>query len=397
VKRGLPVTYRRLYGYDWDKQSNRLTPNQDYPNLKLIFSLVLHDGWGYKPVLQELKRRGILSPSGMPEWNKQTLSSILHNPVYAGRFYALKVQSCEPTQRPKKSKRVNSSQKRLKLEDAHYMPSVQVVDPPITWEQRGRIFAQLAEHQKLSQRNAKNDYLLRGEILCGTHYGKQGEPRRYHGQPHNGSWRYVCPVGGCNRPFIRGPEIERLVKFYVKLLFVSQPNDSYSLFDDTHRRKTIEQVTRELRECEAKHQKRIHLQARLEHRFLEDEVDIDVYQDLKDSYEVERDGIRRRMDELLDQLNQLGREHEAAESLEEMALKYQLKLLADGDRLTNEEWRSLFTALNLRLRVEDNANGPFSDMRDMVVEVGVPLRGIKFPTPKSGTSVNIVSDNPEPG
>jgi len=183
------------------------------------------------------------------------------------------------------------------------------------------------------------------------------------------------------------------VKFYVKLLFVSQPNDSYPLFNDTHRRKTIEQVTRELRECEAKHQKRIHSLARLEHRFLEDEVDRDVYQDLKDSYEVERDGIRRRMDELLDQLNQLGREHEAAESLEEMALKYQLKLLADGDRLTNEEWRSLFTALNLRLRVED-ANGPFLDMRDMVVEVGVPLRGIKFPTPKSGTSVNIVSDTP---
>ncbi|MBA7635060.1 hypothetical protein ES703_42660 [subsurface metagenome] len=201
VKRGLPVTYRPIYGYDWDKQNNRLIPNADYPNLKLIFSLVLHDGWGYTPVLQELKRRGILSPSGQPEWNKQTLSSILRNPVYAGRFYALKVRSCEPTQRPKRSKRVNSSQKRLKLEEAHYMPNVQVVDPPITWEQRGRIFAQLAEHQKLSQRNAKNDYLLRGVILCGTHYGKQGEPRRYHGQPHNGSWRYVCPVGGCNRPF----------------------------------------------------------------------------------------------------------------------------------------------------------------------------------------------------
>ncbi|GAJ00131.1 unnamed protein product, partial [marine sediment metagenome] len=230
MKRGLPVTYRRLYGYDWDKPNNRLIPNADYPNLKLIFSLVL-DGMGYTSVLQELKRRGILSPGGMPEWSKETISGILHNPIYAGRFYALKVQSCEPTQRPKKSKRVNSSQKRLKLEDAHYMPGIEIVNPPIRWSDREKIFAQLADHQKLAQRNAKNDYLLRGVIICGTHYGKQGEPRRYHGQPHHDSWRYVCPVGGCTRPFIRGPEIEQIVKFYIKCLFIGQPSDS-PLFDD---------------------------------------------------------------------------------------------------------------------------------------------------------------------
>ncbi len=392
VKRGLPVTYRRPYGYDWDKQKNRLLPNAQYPNVKLIFNLVLNRGWGYQPVIDELKKRGILSPAGLVEWNKQTLSGILHNPVYAGRFYALKVQSCEPTQRPKKSKRVNSSQRRLRLEDAHYMANIQVIDPPITWEQRERIFTQLAEHQKLSQRNAQRDYLLRGVILCGTHYGKQGEPRRYHGQPHHDSWRYTCPVGGCTRPFIRGHEIEQLVKFYVKCLFIGQPSNS-PLFDDTHRRQAAQELERELRECEAKLQKRIQMLAKEEMRFLAGEVDQDTYDLVKAALVVERNGLEVRRRELLEHMNQLGREREAAGSLEEMALKYRLKLLADGDRLTNEEWRNLFTALNLRVRVEDNANGP-SDMRDMVVEVGVPLRGIKFPTP--GTGVDIASVTPAP-
>ncbi len=173
VKYGKPVTYRPIYGYDWDKENNRLVPNAQYPNLKLIFDMMIA-GSTYFPVLQELKKRGILSPSGQLEWNKTTLSGILHNPAYAGRFHALKTHACEPSQRPKKSKRVNSSQKRLKLEESYYLANIEVVNPPIDWEQRARIIEQLAQHQKLSQRNANRDYLLRGLIICGTHQGKKG-------------------------------------------------------------------------------------------------------------------------------------------------------------------------------------------------------------------------------
>lgn len=137
--RHLPVTYRTVYGYDWDKEGNRLLPNAQYPNVKLIFDLILNQGWSYQPVIDELKRRGILSPSGMLEWNKSTISGILYNPTYAARFYALKSRAVEPSQRPKKSGRVNSSQKRLKLDEAHYLSNVEVVDAPITWEERERI------------------------------------------------------------------------------------------------------------------------------------------------------------------------------------------------------------------------------------------------------------------
>ena len=375
VKRGLPVTYRPTYGYDWDKQNNRLTPNEDYPNLKLIFSLVLNDGLGYTPVLQELKRRGILSPTGQPEWNKQTLSSMLHNPTYAGRFYALKVRSCEPT-RPKKSNRVNSSQKRLTLDEAHYMPEVQVIDAPITWEQRERIFAQLAEHQKLAQRNAKRDYLLRGLVICSSHRGKQGEPRRYHGQPHHDIWRYVCPVGGCSRPFIRGPELEEAAKFFVKMLFIGKAEDIVA--SNAARRRSIEDLDCELREWDAKYQKKTQQLATMERRLLDGEVDRDTYDLVKLSLLVERKGIVVRQNELLDEKAEVGREKAAIESLQMLAVKYDMRVLST--ELSNAEWRDIFVALNLHIRVEPQAtDGQYLNMPDVVFDVGVPVSAATYP------------------
>lgn len=380
VKRGLPVTYRVLYGYDWDKQNQRLLPNAQYPNVKLIFDLVLNQGWGYQLVIDELKRMGILSPTGMTAWNKQTISSILHNPTYAGRFYALKVCSCEPTQRPKKSKRVNSSQRRLKLEEAHYMPNIEVVDPPIMWEDRDRIDAQLADHQKLSLRSANNDYLLRGLILCGTHHGKLGEPRRYHGRPHQGSWAYVCPastrVDKCFRPFIRGPELDDAAKFFIKMLFIGNADDIVA--SNAHRR-PIEDLDRELRELDRKYQKKTQELARA-YRDLSD--DADTYDLVKAGLVVQRNGIVTQQKELLDQKNQIGREKAAAESLRELAMKYSLRVLST--ELSNTEWRDLFVALNLRISVEaedpgpsDGRRGHYHNMPGVVFEVGVPLTALQ--------------------
>ena len=390
VKYHKPVTYRPIYGYDWDKRNNRLLPNAQYPNVKLIFDLVLNRGWGYQPVIDELKKRGILSPTGMAEWNKQALSGILHNPTYAGRFYALKVRACEPTHRPKKSSRVNSSQKRLPLSEAHYMPEIEVVDPPIAWEQRERILQQLAEHQKLSQRNAQNDYLLRGRIFCGTHRGKQGEARRYHGRPHQGSFAYVCPastrVDKCFRPFIRGPELDDAAKFFIQMLFIGKADDIVA--SSAHRR-PIEDLDRELRELDRKYQKKTQELARA-YRDLSD--DADTYDLVKASLVVERNGIVTQQKELLDEKNQIGREKAAAESLRELAMKYSLRVLST--ELSNAEWRDLFVALNLRISVEaeapgssDGRRGHYLNMPGVVFEVGVPLTALQ--------NVSIASVTPE--
>lgn len=375
--RHLPVTYRAVYGFDWDKEGNRLLPNAQCLNVKLIFDLVLNQGWSYQPVMDELKRRGILSPTGQPEWNKSTLSGILHNPTYAGRFYALKSRVVEPSQ-PKKSSRVNSSQKRLPLSEAHYMPEIEVVDPPITWEQRGRILQQLAEHQKLSQRNARADYLLRGLVVCGIHRGKQGEPRRYYGRPHQGSFAYICPASTrldkCFRPFIRGPELDEAAKFFVKMLFIGEADDIVA--SNAARRRSIEDLDRELRELDTKYQKKTQQLTRAYRDLVDGKIDEDMYDVFKASLFVERNGIAARQKELLAEKAEVGREKAAVESLQMLAMKYSLRVLST--ELGNAEWRDIFTTLNFHIRVE---------AEDPVFEVGVPL----------STNVPIALGNPEPG
>lgn len=393
VKRGLPVTYRAISGFDWDKQNNRLLPNAQYPNVKLIFDLVLNRGWSYQPVIDELKRRGILSPTGQPEWNKSTISGILYNPVYAGRFYALKVRSCEPTQRPKKNKRVNSSQRRLSLDEAYYMPNIEVVNPPIRWSDREKIFSQLADHQKLAQRNAQSDYLLRGMIICGTHRGKQGEPRKYYGRPHQASFAYICPastrVDKCFRPFIHGPELDRVVKLFIKMLFIVKSEDIVA--SNASRRRSIEDLDRELRELDRKYQKKVKELARA-YRDLSD--DPDTYDIVKASLVVERNGIVTQQRELEDEKNQVGREKAAAESLRMLAAKYDMRVLST--ELSNSAWRDLFVALNLQIVVhaedpEEPSDGRrchYHNMPGVVFQVGVPLTALQ--------NVSIASVTPEP-
>jgi len=61
------------------------------------------------------------------------------------------------------------------------LPEVEIVNPPITWEQFLRIQQRVKANQQLAQRNAKHDYMLRGFICCGKHEGKKGEPRIYFG------------------------------------------------------------------------------------------------------------------------------------------------------------------------------------------------------------------------
>lgn len=353
TKRGLPTTYHKLFGYQWDKENKRLVPDHNWPKVKLIFDMLL-DGASYHPIIQTLKRRGILSPSGQGEWNKAALSSFTHNPAYAGRYYALKKVSVEPNKR-KTNSYGNSSVRMLPLNEAHYMPEIKVVDPPISWEQRQRILEQLAVHQKLAQRNAKQDYLLRGLIFCESHRGKRGEPRKYHGQPHYDSWRYVCPVGGCTLPYLPGPYIEKMATFYVKLILAMQPNEFYKLISNTPNRNELKKsLHNELSALRAKYSKNIDAETELEERFLNGKVLPEVHQRLKTKLQTEREWIQKQEGIKLNELAQLGHEDQAVMSLEHI----QRKLVHRLDKLTKEEWKGVFATLHFELHIRAKAFDP---------------------------------------
>ena len=377
VKFRKPICTHKLYGYKWDEIGLHLLPNDEWPNIKLIFDMLLN-GASYTPIIRALDKRSILSPSGQREWNKTALSNIVHNPTYAGRYFALKKVAVEPKQR-KTSSYGNSSCRKLPLEQAEYLPEVKIMDPPITWEQRGRIIDQLAKHQKLAERNAKRKYLLRGIIVCGIHKGKGGQGRIYHGQPHPhnpNSWRYTCPVGGCLHSHIDGPQIELWLTGMLTTILIQQPDQFYQWISDPNNRKQLEtNLEKDLRKVEARCNRSLQHEASLEDSYIKNEIDEAVYPLLKAKYRNERQSAKTWRDEILAQLGQLGREKEVIDSVGDIRFRLISKHM--HSQITYDQWRQLFAALNVEVHVEASGEPAFISLRKrkggITDALGVPL------------------------
>jgi len=379
TKKRLPVTYRQPLGYDWDRKNNRLVPNGDHETVKLLFRLAIQ-GKSYDYIIAEFKCRGILSPTGQPEWNKHTISSIIHNPVYAGQYYALKSRVREPLKRNGKTYG-KSSVERLPLENWYHLPEVGVVDPPITLEQRALLLAQLQKRQNLSQRNARRSYLLRGLIFCDTHKGKKGEPRRYHGQPYHSSWKYVCPVSKCDSPYLDGPHTEEYMKEWVSTLFHFTDDKFYKLItDEGMKGKTRKAIDSEIDKLEREGARLLDNLVFVEDRLANGLITTEEHDRLRLKYQGRRTLIKERQDMLLGELSQLEHEKGAVDTfarLRDMFLtrlrrsvgpinwqylpeagpevrewyEEQTKDDIKASPLSAGEWRELFTTLNFRLTI----------------------------------------------
>ena len=362
----LPVTHRKPYGYNWAGE-RQLEPNSDYDTVKLIFALSL-DGKSYDYIIAELKKRAIKSPSGLDEWNKHTISSIIRNPVYCGKYYAFKSEVITPKKR-NGTTYGKTSVKRLPIDQWHYIPEIEVINPPITIEQRALLLDQLKARQKLASRNAKREYLLRGMVFCETHKGKNGGPRIYHGQPHRGSWRYACPVGGCDSQYLDGEALEHVVKYdIVGPIFAMRDDEFYSQVMGKETRNKIEQgLKTDLKKLELELEQVIAKTAALEDERISGKfTDQDVYDRLRLKYQARREQIKARQDLALGQLAQLGRERQALESWQEIKAKFLGRLqfepqtlfeehsageIIEGKELTFNEWRELLTTLNFKIHV----------------------------------------------
>ncbi len=408
IRRRLPVTFHKLYGYQWDRTTPdrpRLVPNGEYESLKLVFKL-LQDGLGYDKVINELKERAIPSPSGNLEWNKPALSNIVHNPCYAGRYFSLKKEAVPPKEH-KPGTYGNSSVRRKPLTEAVYIPEIEIIDPPITWEQRGLLLDQLEKHQKLASRNAKHDYLLRGIIFCETHRGKNGEPRRFHGIPKRDTHYYACPVGGCENPYVDGPEMDF---FTIQILFslLHEANDEtfYKMFGgevDTILAENPENALHsELDRLHDENSRIINKLARLEDERLSGKYDgkeSAIYDNLWQQYSKRRTNIENRINDILKQLGTLARSQQAIKNLKDlrdkvsdglftyfmayapkrMAKQLGFRYLPDVPPDTMERafelWRDIFSLLQIEIHIYD-ASARGSDI--MPAKIGKKTINLAF-------------------
>ena len=226
-KKGMPPTIAKVYGMKWPKgelgkykPDGKYEPDANYSNAKLIFEL-----WFEKCNLdyigKELLRRGIPSPRGKTVWASCSVTTILKNPIYAGRTATLKYERLEPKKRRKNT--FGKTCAHLKPESEwHYLEGL-VINPIITWEQHLDIIKRLLTNKENASRNAKHNYLLRGLISCQLCHGT----RHYVGvQTTRGKDKYVCnkswAVGYGERCLARPmdkEELEQGVKEKIRAFF----------------------------------------------------------------------------------------------------------------------------------------------------------------------------------
>ena len=226
--KGLPTSSQPPFGYDYltlqnGRDHTRLIPNKDWPVVRHIWRLAL-GGMSMRRIVRDLHQKGVPTARGKPLWAVQVIHQILHNPVYGGRYHALRKRKTTPKQRRADTYGKTSSEMRP-VDEWVYLTKVVIERPVVSWDEYLAIQDRLDANKRYSRRNAKRQYLLRGLITCEEHN------RTYFGRPRSGKsgHGYVCPIANtvdasikkCKRKWMGGPTLEREVWDRVVTLLTS--------------------------------------------------------------------------------------------------------------------------------------------------------------------------------
>ena len=218
---GLPVNGSAPYGYRlrYDLSNGSKTPvafepvPQAHQVVSIIWKMAL-EGTSLRGICRSLVDQGIPAPKGGLAWNNPTVLRILKNPIYAGRYHALKTEAVEPTKR-RADTYGRSSEKRREQGEWVYLEGFPVESPIVTWVEWESVQERLKLNKLRSRRNANQTYLLSGMFFCG-HDGWRLAVDGRHNRP---SHSYRCPkgqlksVGGesCKTGHIHGVTADELV------------------------------------------------------------------------------------------------------------------------------------------------------------------------------------------
>lgn len=95
---------RVCYGYKHDKDCNLTIDEEKAENVKLIFHLYLQ-GYSLSGVSKELKKRGILTPTGKETWTSVAIDKVLCNEKYTGKVILQKTYVPDVLKREQKPNR----------------------------------------------------------------------------------------------------------------------------------------------------------------------------------------------------------------------------------------------------------------------------------------------------
>ena len=202
---------RSCYGYTNDSQGNLIIDKDKAENVELIFSLYL-SGYSLSNIAKELKRKGILSPTGTETWTSMMIDKILTNEKYVGNVILQKTYI--PDVLKQKQKKNEGEVARYLYENNHVGIIDQEMFEAVQEERSRRTNVELNGKGKTVRKNTRfssNDSLS-GKIQCGE-CGRNF--RRI--TTHSGEivWRCAGRVeknGTCKARTVKQSEIDEFIK-----------------------------------------------------------------------------------------------------------------------------------------------------------------------------------------
>jgi site-specific DNA recombinase len=172
VKKGQVLGTNTPFGYRFVRKTDKTLAHwevdpQEADIVRRVYNLYLKDGLKGSTIAKRLEAEGIPSRSSYKKWWPSLIYSILKNKTYIGIAQMYKTRCVEP----KKSAKINqyrhnkkSSKEDRPEEDWIAISVPSIIDIP-TWEAAQERLKVNGLHSK--RNNLKNEYLLRGLVLCG--------------------------------------------------------------------------------------------------------------------------------------------------------------------------------------------------------------------------------------
>jgi len=208
------------YGYDCTKKSllpdglPKYVINPDESRVvELIFSMLANEGATMYKIVTGLNDLGIKARKG-GRWAKSTVGKIVRNETYIGTTYYNKHYALPGLNNGKNSngEYQRRSNTLLRLRPKKEWIAIPNIPAIILEETFAKAQEQLVINERLSTRNAKHIYLLRGLMKCGL------DDRSYYGVPMHGKRSYRCAGKSklvsdeqCKAPTISADLIEKTV------------------------------------------------------------------------------------------------------------------------------------------------------------------------------------------
>ena len=229
--KGLPVNGKPPYGYRfrYELHGDKKIPvgMEPEPSTHSVAASIWQmavDGAPLRGICRQLIDQGIPSPRG-GTWSAGTLYNLIRNPIYGGRYYALRHEAIVP-QRRKKLTYGNSSQRHVPRDQWYLLEDFIINEPVVSWLQWEAVQERLHQNKVLSPRNSKRFYLLSGILFC------EEDGRRLCGlSKKNGKHHYyACTLRAgaapgkppCSHKRLRGADVEQVVWANVSA-FLSNP------------------------------------------------------------------------------------------------------------------------------------------------------------------------------